>query len=78
MTDREKLLEVLTEIRDDVDFEHEQNLVEDGLIDSLDLTRMIVALNVAFDIRIPSGEIEPENFSSADAILAMIRQYQKP
>ncbi len=71
------LLEALAEVRDDVDFEHEQALVEDGLIDSLDLTRIIMALDEAFDVHIPAGEIEPENFNSARAMLDLVHAVQK-
>lgn len=77
MNDMEKLLNVLAEVRDDVDFASEQGLVDEGIIDSLDLTRIIVALDDAFEIHIPAGEIEPENFNSADAMLAMVRRCQK-
>ena len=77
MDEMKKLLEALEEVRDDVDFANETDLVEDGIIDSLDLTRIIAALDEAFDIHIPAGEIEPENFNSADAMLAMVHRYQK-
>ena len=77
MDERQKLLAVLAEIRDDVDFEHETAMVDDGLIDSLDLTQIIAALDEAFQAHIPAGEIEPENFNSVDAILALIHACQK-
>lgn len=77
MDEMQKLLAALEEVRDDVDFAHEEHLVEDGVIDSLDLTRIIAALDEAFDIHIPAGEIEPENFDTIDAILEMVHRYQK-
>ena len=77
MDDFQKLLEALQEVRDDVDFENQYGLVDEGVIDSLDLTQIIAALDEAFDIHIPAGEIEPENFNSADAMLAMVRRYQE-
>ena len=77
MDEMRTLLEALAEVRDDVDFEHEQALVEDGLIDSLDLTRIIMALDEAFDVHIPAGEIEPENFNSARAMLDLVHAVQK-
>jgi acyl carrier protein len=76
MSDMEKLLEALAEVRDDVDFANGYGLVDEGVIDSLDLTQIIAALDDAFDIHIPSGEIEPENFNSAEAMLAMVHRYQ--
>lgn len=75
MNDMEKLLEVLCEVRDDVDFVNETALVDDGVIDSIDLTQIIAALDEAFDVHITTGDIEPENFNSAADILALVRSY---
>ena len=44
---------------------------------SAGFTRIIAALDEAFDIHIPAGEIEPENFDTIDAILEMVHRYQK-
>ena len=77
MTDLEQLLAALAEVRDDVDFADEDALVDDGLIDSFDLTQIIAALDEAFDIHIPAGEIEPENFNSVQDMLAMVHRYQR-
>ena len=77
MDDRQKLLAALAEVRDDVDFEGQFGLVDEGVIDSLDLTQIIAALDEAFDIHIPAGEIEPENFNSVDDMLAMVRRYRE-
>ena len=76
MSDMEKLLAALAEVRDDVDFENGFGLVDEGVIDSLDLTQIIAALDDAFDIHIPAGEIEPENFNSAQDMLSLVRRYQ--
>ena len=77
MDEMQKLLAALEEVKDDVDFAGETHLVEDGIIDSLDLTRIIAALDEAFGIHIPAGEIEPENFENVGAILALVHRYQK-
>lgn len=77
MDDMRKLLEALAEVRDDVDFASEEGLVDEGVIDSLDLTQIIAALDDAFGIQISSGDIEPENFNSAEAMLAMVQRYRQ-
>ena len=77
MDEMQKLLAALAEVKDDVDFAAEKALVVDGLIDSLDLTQIIAALDDAFNVHIPAGEIEPENFNSVEAMLNLIHQYQK-
>ena len=77
MDERKLLLETLWEIKDDVDFENETALIDDGLIVSLALTQIIAALDDAFDIRIVTGDIEPENFNSADAMLELVHRCRR-
>ncbi len=77
MTDMEKLLEALKEVDEDIDFQEETALIEDGLIDSLRLTEIIAVLNDAFDVYIASKDIEPENFNSAQAMLELVHRYQE-
>ena len=72
-----KLLEILTDINEDVDFVNEKALVDDGLIDSFDITSIITALDEEFNVRIEASEIEPENFNSIEAILETVKRYQK-
>ena len=76
MDDMQRLLAALEEVRDDVDFAGQYGLVDEGVIDSLDLTQIIAALDEAFDIHIPAGEIEPDNFNSVQDMLALVRRYQ--
>ncbi len=76
MDDMRKLLAALSEVRDDVDFTREEALVDDGIIDSLDLTRIMLALDEAFGVHISAGEIEPENFNSARAMLDLVHSLQ--
>ncbi len=68
----EKLLGILREINDEIDYRKETALVDDGLLDSMDLLKLIAALDEAYGIRIDPGSIEPENFNSAEAMLALV------
>lgn len=68
-----RLLAVLEEVNDEIDFAHEQALVDDGLLDSLELMKLIVALSDAYHVRINPGEVEPENFNSVQAMLALVK-----
>ncbi len=77
MNDMQKLLEILSDLNEDVDFENETALVDEGLIDSFDINVIIAALDEAYDIQIEVGDIEPENFNSAEAILATVKRYQE-
>ncbi|MDO5422216.1 MAG: phosphopantetheine-binding protein [Eubacteriales bacterium] len=73
MGEMEKLLGVLTEVDDEIDFAKETALVDDGLIDSIALTQIIAGLDEAFGIQIKTGDIEPENFNNVQAMLEFIR-----
>ena len=70
----EELLSILKELHEDVDFEIEENLVDDGILNSLDIVTLITEINDAFDISIPAEEIIPENFNSAAAIWSLIEK----
>ena len=70
----EKLLEILKEIHPDVDFSTEEDLIGDGILDSLDIVTLITEINAVFDVSIPAEEILPENFCSAEAIYALIER----
>ena len=70
----EKLLELLSELHDDVDYENEECLIDDGILDSLDIVTLVTEINERFDVSIPAEEIIPENFNSASALLALINK----
>ena len=77
MNEMQKLLEILRDVNEEVDFENETALVDEGYIDSFDINVIIAALDEAYDIHIEVGDIEPENFNSAEAILATVKRYQE-
>jgi acyl carrier protein len=68
----EELIKLLNELHDDVDFEAEEALVDDGIIDSLDIVTLVTEINDRFDVSIPPEEIIPDNFNSAKALWALI------
>ena len=70
----EKLYEILKSLHSDVDFTAEQDLIGDGILDSLDIVTLITEINSEFDVSIPAEEILPENFCSAEAIYALIQR----
>ena len=72
---RERVREVLEENFPDIDFESSDELVDDGIIDSLSIVGMISALSDEFDVELPYEEIVPENFNSLDSIAELIEKY---
>lgn len=72
----EELMEILNELRPDVDFENETALITDGVLDSFDIVALVGELNDAFDIEIKPNNLVPDNFNSAQAMLKLINELQ--
>lgn len=70
----ERLINILKELHEDVDFEAEEGLVDDGILDSLDIVSLVTEIDSEFDVRIPPEEIIPENFNSAAALWELIQR----
>lgn len=70
----EELIEILEEVREDIDFQNTTDLIDGGVLDSFDILQIISALNDAYGISIPAAEIIPANFNSAEALLAMVER----
>ena len=73
---REELLEILTDCCPDVDFENEDALIDDGLLESLDIVTIVTDICHSFQVEISVDDLLPENFNSVDAILELIRSKQ--
>lgn len=65
-------MEILGDLRPDVDFEKETNLISGGILESFDIVSLVSELTDEFDITIRPKDLVPENFNSVDAMLALI------
>ena len=74
---KEKLLEMLTELRPDVDFENEKELVSGKILDSIDIVGLIGAIDEEFDIKIKPAYMKAENFDSLDSIIALLEKLEE-
>ncbi|MBQ6496612.1 MAG: acyl carrier protein [Firmicutes bacterium] len=74
---RETVLEILEELREDVDFENETKLADDRILSSLDIVSIVGKFNDEFDIEISIEDLEPENFNSVDAMVELITRVQE-
>ena len=72
----DELMEILNELRPDVDFANETALITDGILDSFDIVALVGELNDAFDIEIKPNNLVPDNFNSAKAMMALIEKLQ--
>lgn len=73
----EELMEILNNLHPDVDFETEERLVDDKILDSFDIVSLIAEINEAYDIAITAKDILPENFNSAKALYALIQKLEE-
>ena len=66
----ETILNILSELHPDVDFETNTSLIDDKILDSFDIVTIVAEVNSEFDVAIPAEELVPENFNSAKALWA--------
>lgn len=73
----DKIIEILSSIKSGVDFANEEEIVTGGILDSIDVTEFITALEEEFDIEIGMEYMENENFDSVAAIYEMVEELQE-
>ena len=73
----EELLKILEEIKPGVDFENEESLIGDEILDSFDIVSLVTKLNDEFDIEITPSDLVPENFETAEDIYSLIQKLQE-
>ncbi len=65
-------MEILYEIRPEVDFLNSSNFIENRLLDSLDIVVLVSDIEEAFAISIHVNDIVPENFYNLETIRKLI------
>ena len=71
---KEKVLEILANLRPEFDFTEDVNFIEEGMLDSFDVVTLVSDLDTTFGISIDGVDIVPENFSSIDAIINLLKK----
>ena len=72
----EELLDILREMHPEVDYETEEHLIDDGILDSLDIVSLIAEISDRFEVTVTARDILPENFNSAKAMAALIERLE--
>ena len=70
----ETLLKILNGLHPDVDFSSIDDLYDEGVLDSLDMVRLVTEIGMEFDVQIPAEELVPENFQNVNTIMALIER----
>ena len=68
----EDLIRIMSEIRPDIDFETEDKLIDDDVLDSFDIIAIVSEVNYFYGIEINVNDLLPENFNSASALYELI------
>lgn len=74
---KNKIKEVLENIRPEFDFADSDNFLEDGLLDSFDLITLVSSLDQTFGISIEGTEMTPDNFQNISTIEKLVQKYIK-
>lgn len=72
METKEIIREILEDMHSDVDYDTEEGLVTDKILDSFDLVSLSSELADEFGIQITAKEFVEENFNSLAALTAMV------
>ncbi|MGI6071942.1 MAG: acyl carrier protein [Lachnospiraceae bacterium] len=70
----EALIDILRGLHPEVDFETEDALIDDKILDSFDVVTIVAEVNAEYDVSIPAQELIPENFNSAVSIWNLIER----
>lgn len=74
MSVKEKILEMLKEIKPNKNLEAVTDIVEGGYLDSFEIMNLIMLMSENFHVEIGFEEIVPENFNSVDAMASMVER----
>ncbi|MGO4972108.1 phosphopantetheine-binding protein [[Clostridium] aminophilum] len=69
---KEQLLKCLKEACPGIDFEKENQLVDNSILDSLSIMTIIAAMMETFEIEIDADDIVADNFNSLDGLFGLL------
>lgn len=72
-----RILEILAELRPEMDFETSEDFIEEGLIDSLDIVALMDTVEEEYGVVVPGEEIVSSHFKSVATIVDLINRYKK-
>lgn len=71
---RERILEILSKALPQIDFEGSNELVDDGVLDSLSIVTLVAEISIEYGIVFELDELTPENLNSIDAIVDTVNR----
>lgn len=71
----EDVIAILNEIRPGQDFSAVDDFFAQGILDSIDLTTLVAALETRYDLFVDVEEMVPENFRNVGAIQDLLARH---
>ena len=72
----DKIIEILKRVKPTVDFDENTKIVDNNLLNSFEMYKLVNELNFEFDIEISPMDIIPQNFNTVSAIRALVERHQ--
>ena len=72
----DKIIEILKKIKPNVNFDENTRIVDNNLLNSFEMYKLVNELNFEFDIEILPLDIIPQNFNTLAAIKALVEKHQ--
>jgi len=69
------IMELLQETNKDADFAASEDFVSDGLLDSMDVQMLAVAIEDEYGVHLAGTDLMPSNFVNIDAIRDMLKSH---
>lgn len=71
---KEKVIEILSNLRPEFDFTEDVDFIEQGMLDSFDVVNLVSDLDSTFGISIDGVDILPENFATVESIINLLKK----
>lgn len=72
----DKIIEIIKTIKPVANLDENTSLIQDKIIDSLSMIRLVAELEDEFDVEISARDIVPENFENVPAIYNLIERLE--
>ena len=73
----QQLLDLLTDMHPDIDFETAEGLIDRKILTSFDVVSIVAELSETYDVELGAVDIVPQNFNSAQALFALIQRVEE-
>lgn len=72
----EEIINILAEVKPGLQVTPDEELVRTGVLDSVDIMSVVMALAEEWDLEISPLDLKEENFHTANAILALVNRLE--